>query len=168
MSSSLFKKVAEANPTRGGVYPLPGQYVVRIEALREVTSFRQIACFIAEFYIVTSTNKERPAGSSMSWVAAMDKPSAPGNVSAFYQALFPEDDLQMGPDLSPEQIAATAQALEATVGPDNPCRGEVLFMEAATITTRAGKPFTKCMFRALSAEERAEIDAPNSGSHASA
>jgi hypothetical protein len=130
----LFSKVAVADPSSGGIYPLPGNYTVAIDALKETENFNGDEVFVAELKVLKSTNPARPVGSSMSWVASFKHKSSAGNVKAFYVALFPDEELDEA-------------GLKATVSAEQPCHGMLLDLEAVNILTKVNKTdFTKCLW----------------------
>jgi hypothetical protein len=148
----LFKKTADAKATEGGIYVLPGLFIIEIDALKMITNFRNVDMFIAELSILKSNNPERPADTTMSWTAGYDKPSTPGNVKAFAQAvteaLFPGQGQEI-------DAAGMAQLVDEAL---NPARGVRLHLEAVNIKTQAKKTdFTKCIWRPLSPEEANEV-----------
>lgn len=141
---SLFKKVVEAKANEGGVYVEPGLYFVEVVALKMVRTFRGIDMFIAELLILASNNDARPVGSTMSWTAGFDKPSTPGNVKGFFEAMFPGE-------------VVDESGMETAVSEANPCAGARLHIEAVHVPTKNGGVYTKCKFRLLSEEEEAQL-----------
>lgn len=133
-------KIANAQVTEGGVYPVPGLYpVVQVDTLKTFTSRRGDELFIAELDVLKSEVTARAVGSRMSWIANLSKhDAAPGNVKALLAAILGVSDEDIG-----------ANEAEAAVSDAQPAHGRLVRLEAVQITTKAGNPFTKCSWYAL-------------------
>ena len=83
-AQSVFGGIAEAKTSKGGVYPIPGNYLCQIEAVKMVTSRARENLFCVEFYILESDEETRPVGSRMSWMANLTRHDAAlGNIKSF-------------------------------------------------------------------------------------
>ena len=142
----LFNGIKDAKINKGGVYLLPGdgggtaRYRLKVKLLRVMKTRKKEDQFISEFTVVESTNAKRPAGTDVSWLANLTKHEAAlGNIKGLLAALFncTEDEVdETGADRAVEEEGEYA----------NPCEGMEVVCEATEITTRAGKPFTKCVW----------------------
>lgn len=150
----IFGQVQDATVTGGGVYFLPGKYVVQITGCKVQTSKRNAHTYaIVECSIVESSNAERPAGSRASQVIDLGNVMGPVNVKAFVAALSGIED-NSAPDLNAQIEAVWSEALgrrltveavcEVVFSDGGPAEGTTLALEVAEITTRStGKPFNK-------------------------
>jgi hypothetical protein len=137
----LFSKIGSAKSNSGGIYFLPGTYELECVACKTgKTREGDKPFFVAEFTILSSSNPERPAGTSVSYMVMLDKylETALGNVKQCLAALFaiPEEEVDEA-------------GVEAAVGPENPAKGSKVKATASNIKTRAGKDFTKVNFSSL-------------------
>ena len=144
---SWASKVAESDPSRGGVYPEPGVYpVIQIDVLKMIKSRAVEDLFIGEIDILKSNVESRPAGSSMTWMCNLTKhDAAPGNVKAFLAALAGVDDTEI--DVAGAEMAVSDQ---------NPMQGMIIRLEASVIQTRAKTDFTLCRWSNLNEEMQAK------------
>ena len=133
----LFSKIGEAKSNSGGIYFLPGKYELEVRANKTGKTREGRAFFVAEFTIISSTNPERPAGTSVSQMVMLDKnlETALGNIKGYLAALYgiPEADVDEA-------------GVEALVAADNPGAGLKIKAVASNIKTRAGKDFTKVSY----------------------
>ena len=136
--TSAFDRIADADPSEGGVYLNEGTYLLDVDSLKLKTSRKNDELFIAEFDILESTSKGgmRLAGTSASWVANLTKhDAAPGNVKAFLAALagVPHDKVD-------------TEGSKAAVSEKQPFHGRLIRCECTLIQTREKKDFTKHSF----------------------
>lgn len=147
MTMDLFEKVAGAKANRGGVYPVAGVYpIVQVNACKLITGRSGDRFFCAELDILESNVKERPAGSTMSWLPNFRHESAPANVKTFLAVVngIPETEVD------PEGVAFA-------VSEKNPCHGRLVRLEASTIITKnKGLEFTLCKWVPLPPEVQAK------------
>lgn len=134
----LFSKITEAKSNSGGVYFVPGTFLLECKAVKTgSTREGNKPFFVAEFVILESSSPERPVGTTMSYMVMMDKyiETALGNIKGCAAALFniPESDVDEA-------------GIEALIGPSNPGAGMKVQASATNIKTRAGKDFTKVNF----------------------
>jgi hypothetical protein len=141
------KRISEAKPSQGGVYWLPGQYLVQLDMVKTITSRKGEDCFIVEGDNLESTNEERPAGSHCSQVIPMSQDSAPGNIKLFLAAA-----------LNVQEHEVTEEGAEACVTSDNPLHGRLVRLEVVNIKTRAGNDFSKHNWRPVTDEFQAKAD----------
>lgn len=139
----LFSKIGAAKSNSGGIYFLPGTYELECVACKTgETREGNKPFFVAEFTILSSSNPERPVGTSMSFMVMLDKylETALGNVKGCLAALFnvPEAEVDEA-------------GVEAAIGPANPAKGAKVKATASNIKTRAGKDFTKVNFASMDA-----------------
>jgi len=141
-----FQRTAEADPNQRSVYPVPGVYpVLMVDSLKMIQSRKGEDLFVAELEILDSQVEERPAGTRMSWLVNFKHDSAPGNVKAFFCAL-----------MGAAESDVTADALRYSCGPQNPCRGRLVRLEASVTQTRAGNDFTLCNWQLLPEKVQAQ------------
>jgi hypothetical protein len=138
-SNDPFDKIANAEVSKRGVYPVPGAYpMLYVDVLKLITSRNDDLLFIAEFDIIDSNVTERPSGTRMSWSANLKHDPAPGNIKAFIAAVM---------DRPPEEV--TSQAASMACSDKNPCHGRLVRLEASITTTKAGNAFTVCDFHPI-------------------
>lgn len=135
-----FAAIGNAEPSERSTWILPGVYsLLYCQQLKMITSQNTgTPMFIAEFDILESGVKERPAGSSMTWICNMIHKPSPGNVRAFIAALF---------NTSVEEV--DGDSARAVCGPDNPAMGRLIRCEATETLTKSNKPFTQCKWVAI-------------------
>jgi hypothetical protein len=126
------KKIAEAKENSGGVYWLPGQYVVEIAKVAVVEGRKGDEFFVVEGKNIQSNNPERPVGATCSWVVNTDLDAAPGNIKQFISAAGQCDASEVDED-----------SVEASISSDNPLCGEKVSLTVVTIKTKAGNDFSK-------------------------
>lgn len=134
----LFTGIKNAKSSGGGIYFMPGTYLLECNACKTgETREGKKAFFVAEFTILESSNPERPVGTSVSFMVMMDKylDTALGNIKQCVAALF-----------GVAEEAVDEAGVDAIVGADNPAKGARVKATASNIKTRAGKDFTKVMF----------------------
>jgi len=138
--SDVHDRIGNAKTSESGVYPEPGVYpVLEIDSCRVIDSRKGDKLFCAEFNILESRVEERPAGSSMSWMANLTKhDAAPGNVRKFLAAAA---------GVTVENVDPEGSA--AAVSSHNPLHGRLVRLEAMMTKTRAGGDFTLCKFTSL-------------------
>lgn len=145
----IFGGISEADSYQSGNYVIPGIFYFEIDALKHVEGRRGEQFFIAEVRTLYTTTSERPVGGSQSWIANLTKHDAAlGNVKAFLAAAakVPIEEVDEG-------------GAEAAVSSENPFRGFLIKCEAIEITTKAGRPFTKCNWYPATKEDvEAAID----------
>ena len=132
-----FSGVGNARSSKGGVYFLPGNYLTRIEKVSQGTSRNNIDFLVVEAEILESDNPERKPGTVCSWLLMADKDAFLGNVNHFASAAFGIDESEVD-----------EAGCEMMCGEENPVRGTLLRVQATNIKTRAGKDFTKLVWRA--------------------
>lgn len=132
---SMFAGIESARMSTGGVYPLNGAYLLEINAVKSGQTRKKIDFFVAEFKILESDNPRRAKGTEMSWMCTMDKEPALGNIKAFVAASTgcSSDDVDEAGVL-------------AIVSAENPLKGTKIRLMATEVTTKSGKPFTRCTF----------------------
>jgi len=137
---SVWDKVANSQPTRGGNFLRDGIYRLAVRELKVTKGFKG-HCFIAEFLVLESkpdlnvpdTQPNAP-GTVGSFVVNLDKfESAAGNVKAFILALLGSNDVS-GKEF--------AEAMQALCGDQQPARGMLVDDSTYRKTTQKGNPFT--------------------------
>lgn len=144
-----FSGIEDASISSGGVYFLAGKYIVKVKRCFTMRSRKKEDLFIVECEIIESTNEDRPAGTSASWVVNFKQDAALGNIKGFIGAANGlEDEASINAEV-------TEEVCEYVVSDDNPLAGTVLLLEATDVKTRAGNPFTKHAWAPFSEEEAA-------------
>lgn len=146
MSADIHDIIGTAATSESGVYPEPGVYpILRIDVAKVIESRKGDKLFCAEMEILDSQVAERPAGTTMSWMANLTKhDAAAGNVRKF---------LASAAGITVEQV--DPEGSRAAVSPQNPLHGRLVRLEAVATKTRAGGDFTLCKFSALPEELQA-------------
>jgi hypothetical protein len=137
---SAFKGIEEKFSSQGGVYPEAGIYkLLNVSILKQFKDRKADECFVAEFEILDSDVDDRPAGSTMSWMANLSKHDAAlGNVRGLLAALTGSDESTIDEDACLEMV-----------GEEQPGRNRLIKLEAINIITQKGNPFTKCKWIAV-------------------
>jgi hypothetical protein len=130
----IFDKVANAEDRdrRITLYPIPGAYpVLLVDVVKIITSRQNETFFVAELEILQSMVQDRPPGTRMTWMVNMKHDSSPRNVKEFICALMAVDS-----------EAVTPEAVKYACGPDNPCHGRLVRLEAAYTKLKRAQALT--------------------------
>lgn len=132
-----FSNIGSAKSNGGGIYFEPGKYELECRANKTGKTREGREFIVFEFTIISSTNPNRPAGTSVSQMIMLDKylETALGNIKGYVAALFnmPEQDVDEA-------------GVEALVAADNPGAGIKVKAIASNTKTKAGKDFTKVQY----------------------
>lgn len=128
----LFSAVSTANPNSGGVYFLPGNYLVEIMAIKAICSRKNENMYVIEAHIIESDNSERRPGTQASQVISMKHESAPGNIRGFLAAAMNTDYKEIGEDEA-----------EASFSDVQPLKGTRMQLICVNVKTREGRDYTK-------------------------
>jgi hypothetical protein len=144
----LFKDIKGARGTKGGLYFVPGNYLVLINRCKLGETRKGIDFFVAETKVVWSDVEERKPGSEPSYMVTMDKDPALGNVADFMRAgLACKAVQQLGATIEDigeiDEIELSEEEAEEIVGEANPLAGVVMALNAFNKPTAAGKDFTR-------------------------
>jgi hypothetical protein len=134
----LFDGIGDAQVGQGGVYFLPGSYLVEVVRCFTLKSRKREDLFIAECYIHESDNPDRKPGSKASWVVNFKQDAALGNIKGFIAACL---------GVSPSNTKAVdetvdIEACELAVDGENPLAGTMLRLWAVNKITKSGNDFT--------------------------
>lgn len=140
MAKDKFDNFEDTNPTKGGVYllpgpkgsdgePTPGNYVVEIDAVKEVENWQGKGFTVIELTVVESNVESRPTGTQASWVLKDDDPMFGPNFKAFLMAAFKETD--------PKQIDKRVGQL--VLSEKQPLAGKQVAVEVVQILTKKEK-----------------------------
>lgn len=137
----LFSGVEQAQATKGGVYVLPGSYLVEVVACHPIRNRKREDLVLVELKIVESTNAERKPGTSMSWLPKVQTDTFLPNIKAYFAAIFdsPESDV----------TEAVCEMAMDTVGPNGQvtktglAHGRRVRLNAQMVKTQKGGDFTK-------------------------
>ena len=129
----MFQGIEQAQMTRGGNWIQPGKFVLMVDYMKTVmNAVKRGEQFIAEFFVLYSTNPNQPAGSKVAWCASSWHPSAAGNIKAFFVSLL---------GIKPEQV--TQPGCDMAVSPQQPMQGKLILAEAYNKKTqKTGNDFT--------------------------
>lgn len=135
-----FERIGGAESTERSVYPIPGVYpMLYCNVLKMVDSrLSGDTIFVAEFDILESKVPDRPVGTSLAWLCNLRHLPSPGNVRSFLAALN---------GVRIEDV--DAEGAKAACGPNNPCHGRLIRLEAVEVQTKKGNPFTACKWTAI-------------------
>lgn len=140
----VFAKVAEARATEGGRYFEPdGEYVVEIQACKHGKTRKGIDFFVVECKIVESNIEKLPPKAECSWMVTMDKDAAPGNINGFICAAT---------GCAPDEVDEAG--VLAIVGKEQPLAGTLIRTSTFNKPTKAGNPFTRHVWKALTEKEQ--------------
>ena len=142
-------RIVTARGTEGGIYFLPGNYLVEIMRCKEGVSFKRKDFFVAECKILESDNPARKVGTPCSFMVTVDEypDLSYGNIADFIRAamaakLYEHD----GTALSAKQISEieyTKKEAQDVVGEENSLVGIKLRLFAFNKPTKAGNDFTR-------------------------
>lgn len=126
----VFAKLNGAKVFGGGVYFLPGEYVVEVENIKVVPKRKGGSIFVAETKILASDNDKRPVGSRVNYAMNLDNDSAPSNILAFMGACVGRDpyneDEMNAPDEDGEPVDWDAVGEMAIDQKEQPFKGTKL------------------------------------------
>jgi hypothetical protein len=132
--SNPFARIAGAEASEGGVYPLPGAYpILYVDTLKMIRSRKGDDVFIAEFEIIQSDVEDRPVGTRMSWAVNFRHDASPGNVKAFLAAV-----------MAVQATEVDGEGAQYACSDKNPCHGRLVRLSASQTKTRTGNDFTLC------------------------
>ena len=134
----LFKDIGKAKSNSGGVYFVPGTFLLECRSCKSgSTRNGNKPFFVAEFTILESSSPDRPVGTTMSYMVMLDNylETALGNVKGCAAALFgiPESEVDEA-------------GIELMISDQNPTAGMKVRASATNIKTRKGSDFTKVVF----------------------
>ena len=136
---SYFNGLGGVTVRKGGVYFLPGNYLVEIVKVHIFDTRKRETMFCVDCKVLESDNPERPVGSSPTWMVKMSLDSAFGNIKGFIAAAIGKDDPN-APDITPKEWEDTA---ELAISAANPLAGMKVRAECLNILTKDNKPFTQ-------------------------
>jgi hypothetical protein len=141
----LFGKIGEAKFSEGGIYILPGVYLLEIQELKAIKTRTQKDAYVAEFKVLESTNPERLPGSTCSWMVTMDKEPAMGNIKQFLSAVLKVEMDAIDESVAEYSVNEVDDPKTNRVA--NPCKGKIVRCSAVNIKTKGkGADFTKCKY----------------------
>lgn len=143
--------IKNARGTKGGVYFTPGNYLVRIDRCKEISTRGQKDVFIAECTVLESDNDKTTKGSHPS-VYIEDNPAYPnmalGNIADLMRAALASKADQLGAERpeDPEEIEIDMDVAKAVTGDDNILAGVILQVNAFNKKTLKDKDFTRLAY----------------------
>lgn len=143
-----FSNLAHIKTNQGGLYFLPGNYVVDLEAVKFMRSRKGVEMFIIETCVVESDVAERGPGSRPSQVIAIKEEilaTCMGNIKHFAATVL---GIEGDPDAYVPDDGTSVEdfwdeALEYIISAYNPLKGMRLRLNCTNIKTREGRDFTK-------------------------
>lgn len=138
-TASIFKSIAASKVSSGGVYFLPGNYLVSVVKAFVMTSRKGTPLVVVECEILESDNPERAVGTRASWVVNMSQDAGPGNVKGFIAAAIgvnPSDTAKVDSEVTPEFC-------EEAFGETNPLMDVRMRLQCSLVKTKAGSDFTR-------------------------
>ena len=135
--AGLFSGIEKASYSEGGVYLLPGNYILEVMELKSGTSRQKVDFFVAECRVLQSTNSDRRPGTIVSyWVGLKVDTPALSDVRRFIAVCGECEDTDVD-----------ATAAEMAVSDEQPFKGRVLRAAATNIiTAKAKRDFTKVVW----------------------
>ena|SRR5579885_1275578 len=127
-----FSEMRNAKATVGGVYLLPGIFLVEIQRCKSDVTRRGIGNYIVEFRIVESTCADRAVGSTASWYQGLDKEGVFGRIKSFLMAVNGVEEHELSDD-------EWEKAAEESVSEANPLAGARVRVQVTEATSKAGK-----------------------------
>ncbi len=148
---SLYDRIADSQPTQGGVYFLPGNYIAQLDVMKMIRTRNDDDMFVSEWDILESSNEDRSAGSHCSFLqnfSGNQKEVAPGNVKACIAAAS-------GVDL--DEI--DSDGVEVALSEKNPLRGRLVRVEVVASTSKKGREYHRHRFFSIPDEMQDKADA---------
>lgn len=139
---SLFDGIEDAQVGQGGVYFLPGKYLVKVLKCITLKSRKREDLFIVECEILESDVPERKPGTKASWIVNFKQDAALGNIKGFIAAangIDPGNESAVN-----EQV--NMDICEYVVSDENPLAGTPVGLVCVNKKTRAGSDFTLHMW----------------------
>lgn len=150
--SDVFDAIAGADKrSGGGVYPLPGSYLLYVDLLKMATNYEGHSVFVASFDVLESSNEGRPKGTKMddAWNITKQPKLAPPDVKAFVAAVA---------GIPFEQV--NADGLRLAVSDKNPMHGRLVILQAAQREKKKGDgEFTVRKYQSVPPEYQAQAKA---------
>ncbi len=141
--------LGQARVRKGGVYFLPGQYLVEITKVHMIQSRKREDMFIIETVVIESDVPGRPKGSRPSQLIKLSNDAAMGNIKSFLAAVMNEED----PDsIGEDEWEATG---ELVVSEENPLAGIRVYLNCVDMVTKSGGEFTLHNWGPLAATDAA-------------
>lgn len=132
----IFDMIGSAEVPQGGIYLLPGNFVLAVDLFKMVRSKRDNhRKFIAEFVVLKSDNAQRPAGTKVGWARDLDGRFPKENAGEVRGLLAASANVEI------EEV--DSKGSRYAVSADNPAHGRVLRCEAFQ---KEGKTFTNTRF----------------------
>lgn len=143
----IFGKISEAKFSDGGVYLLPGVYLLKVRSCKQIRARAGFDAVVVEFEVVKSSNQERLPGSIVNWMVKLDPAyleTALGNIKQFMASVANCD-----------MNAITEQVAEVFTSDKSPLPGRLVRASAVNIKTKRGSDFTKVKYFPETAGEAA-------------
>lgn len=147
---SKYDGIQNARYNEGGVYFLPGTYLVRVDKVKEGVTRQKKDFFVIETTTIESSNPERPVGGQQSQMIMMEWDNALGTIKNF--ASIAGDG-----DTSVPESEIDAASIELIVSEENPLKGTVLRVTATNVETKKGGTFTKVLWKAYEGDKKAAL-----------
>lgn len=137
--ANIIKSIASSKVSSGGVYFLPGNYLVSVVKAFLMNSRKGVPLVVVECEILESDNSERAAGTRASWVVNMSQDAGPGNVKGFIAAALGID----ANDTNRVDEEVTPEFVDEAFSESNPLLDVRLRLQCSLVKTRAGSDFTR-------------------------
>jgi hypothetical protein len=154
----IFDNIDKADYFEGGKYVTPGLYKTKVLRVKQAKTRKGRPFFVVEMKVLESSSlKEHPIDTDMSWMVMLDQDAALGNVKHF---------ISVASETPINQVQAADAEDACSEG--NPLEGIELRVMAVNIKTRADKDFTKVKFMpaSMSAADAAKEHAEEVASEA--
>lgn len=140
----IYDGVGNAAIGQGGNYLNGGhQYLVEISRCFVKQGRKGDIFTIAELVVHESDDSKNPPGFKASWSCNMKHDASLGNLLVFFGACMgikSEDEARLRQEI-------TSAFCEYAVSPQNPLKGKMVEVEVHEITTKAGTPFSKHIWK---------------------
>jgi hypothetical protein len=140
----IYDNVGNAAIGQGGNYLQSGhQYLVEIARVFVKQGRKGDVFTIAELVVHESDDPKNPPGFKASWTVNMSQDASLGNLIVFFGAcvgIAVEDEARLRKEI-------TTAFCEYSVSPQNPLKGKLVEVEVHEIITKAGKPFSKHIWK---------------------
>jgi hypothetical protein len=146
----IFSNIDSAKGSEKSNYFLPGVYTAEIQRCKQGRTRKGVDFFVAEFKLLESSNPERAAGSSVSYMVMLPAGDDEkmrlglGNVADFMRAGLAAFAAQTeGVTMEPSTVPLDEETAEKVTGEENMLAGVVIKAEAFNAPTKAGTDFTR-------------------------
>ena len=136
-------RIEEATGNMSGTFWLPGIYLVTVNGCKAIKGRKNVNYFIVNGANIESNNPDCAVGATRDWVCNLDNEPGVNNARQFIAAAA---------NIPFEQVDGAGS--DAVISSDNPLHGVFVRLEVVTIKTKAGTPFSKHSWFAVTEDKQ--------------